>query len=308
MWVDRAGKKVGEVGVSGTGLSHPALSSDGAYLAYAVQRGASREVVRYSLATTSSNTLSASEANDDRPVWSPSGEHVVFNTVKNGNRDIVGRRADGAGGIETLVTGPGPEWTGDWQRFGSDEYLLFDRGPRGEQGGLWYQKRFANSTNWEPPVRFHGGPHVSPKFSPNGRYVAYVLYSQDPGARLIEVVSFPDARKKWTISKPGASRLRWSRDGRELFYVAGEALMKVSVSTNGMDLAPGQPETLFTWRGLAAGSYDSASFDVSRDGRRFLVIEPLTNEHADPPCRTELVHGVEAPGAREVGCHAFAIW
>jgi hypothetical protein len=117
-----------------------------------------------------------------------------------------------------------------------------------------------------------------PKLSPNGRYVAYVLYSQDPGARLIEVVSFPDTRKKWPISKPGASRLRWSRDGRALFYVAGEALMKVSVSTDGMDLAPGRPETLFTWRGLAGGLYDSASFDVSRDGQRFLVIEPLTNE------------------------------
>ena len=278
-WVDRAGKKVGEVGVSGRGLGHPALSSDGAYLAYTVRRGASREVVRYSLATTSSNTLSASEANDDRPVWSPSGEHVVFNTVKNLNRDIVVRRADGAGGIETLVTGPGPEWTGDWQRFGSDEYLLFDRGVGAEPSGLWYQKRFANSTNWEPPVRFYAGQRVSAKFSPNGRYVAYMLYSQNASARLIEVVSFPDAsRKKWTISKPGASRLRWSRDGRELFYVAGEALMKVSVSTDGMDLAPGQPEELFTWRGLAAGQYDSASFDVSRDGRRFLVIEPLTNE------------------------------
>jgi serine/threonine protein kinase len=277
VWVDRAGKKVGEVGVSGTGLSHPALSPDGAYVAYEVQRGASREVVRYSLATTSSNTLSGSEATDDRPVWSPSGEHVVFNTSNNATREIVGRRADGADGIETLVTGP-IAWTGDWQRFGSDEYLLFDRGPTGERSGLWYQKRFANSANWEPPVRFHGGPHVSPKFSPNGRYVAYVLYSGEPGGRLIEVVSFPDAGKKWTISKPGASRLRWSRDGRELFYVAGEALMKVSVSTNGMDLAPAQPEPLFSWRGLAAGSWDSASFDVSRDGRRFLVMEPLTNQ------------------------------
>jgi hypothetical protein len=33
---------------------------------------------------------------------------MVFNTAKNGNRDIVVRRADGAGDIETLVTGPGP--------------------------------------------------------------------------------------------------------------------------------------------------------------------------------------------------------
>jgi hypothetical protein len=122
--------------------------------------------------------------------------------------------------------------------------------------------------------------------------VAYVLYSPDPGARLIEVVSFPDARKKWTISKPGASRLRWSRDGTELFYVAGEARMKVSVSTNGKDLAPGQPEPLFPWRGLAAGSWDSASFDVSRDGRRFLVIEPLTNEEMPT------FHVVLNPGSR----------
>ena len=158
---------------------------------------------------------------------------------------------------------PDPNGRATGSGSGATSTLLFDRGPATEQAGLWYQKRFADSTNWEPPVRFHAGQHVSAKFSPNGRYVAYVLYSQNASARLIEVVSFPDARKKWTISKPGASRLRWSRDGRELFYVAGEALMKVSVSTDGMDLAPGQPEALFTWRGLAAGSYDSASFDVS---------------------------------------------
>jgi hypothetical protein len=127
-------------------------------------------------------------------------------------------------------------------------------------------------------VRFYVGHHVAPKFSPNGRYVAYVLYSRDPRCTAHRGGVLSGRREEMTISKPGAARLRWSRDGRELFYVAGDALMKVSVSTDGMDLAPGQPETLFTWRGLAAGSWDSASFDVSRDGRRFLVIEPLTNE------------------------------
>ena len=54
--------------------------------------------------------------------------------------------------------------------------------------------------------------------------------------------------------------------------------MRVSVSTNGPDLTPGQPQQVFTWPGLTAGAWDSASFDVSRDGRRFVVIEPTIEQ------------------------------
>ena len=293
VWMDRKGNKVGEVGFSGTGLAQPALSSDDAYVAYSAQRGGNSEVMRYNVATTSWNILSTSSADDSRPVWSPSGDRVLFNTLANGRRDIVARRADGSGDVESVVAGL-EAWTGDWRSFAGHEYVVFDRGgtTRPVQG-LWYQRRPLGSAQWEAPVHFHAGGYVAAQFSPNGRYVAYVVYSSDPGMRVIEVVSFPKPTKKWTISRPGASRVRWSRDGKDLFYVADESLLEVGVSTEGADLAPGPPERLFRWRGLNAGSYDSASFDVSRDGR-FIVVEPFNDEapaiHVVVNWSTELKH------------------
>ncbi len=71
-----------------------------------------------------------------------------------------------------------------------------------------------------------------------------------------------------TISGGGGSSPRWSRNGRELFYVSlDNRLMVVPVRTT-PSLSVGTPMTLFTIDEHKSW-YD---FDVSVDGRRFLAI------------------------------------
>ena len=192
---------------------------------------------------------------------------MAFNTEVARNRDIMDRQSDAGGPIETMVSSPGQDYMGDWWK-GATEYILFDR-----ESGLWYRRRTASTGAWEPPAKFLDGPNVVvPKLSPNGRFVAYL--TQPPFE--VEVTPFPSGGRRWKISSNGGRRVRWSRDGAELFYVQGQDLMSVRVSTTG-DLNPSRPSRLFSWPGLAAGSLDNASFDVSRDGRRFLVIDtPVT--------------------------------
>lgn len=49
----------------------------------------------------------------------------------------------------------------------------------------------------------------------------------------------------WQVSTGGAGGVRWGRDGRELFMVTGETLMRAPIDARGDDLSVGQPEALF---------------------------------------------------------------
>ena len=72
---------------------------------------------------------------------------------------------------------------------------------------------------------------------------------------------------KTAVSHGGAGLARWSRDGRELFYVTGDRrLVTVPVRTSPM-LELGSPTRLFALRGK--GWVD---FDVAQDGKPFLSI------------------------------------
>jgi hypothetical protein len=87
------------------------------------------------------------------------------------------------------------------------------------------------------------------------------------------VQSFPEPRVKQQVSTSGVSAPpRWSRDGRELFYVAPDStVMTISVKTAGAALQAGAPRPLFK-APLSLG-VPRREYDVAPDGR-FLINVP----------------------------------
>jgi len=83
---------------------------------------------------------------------------------------------------------------------------------------------------------------------------------------------FPDVNAgHWQVSPAGGAKPVWARNGRELFYFSGQALMAVPVQTT-PTFSAGIPAKLFE------GPYYFAdllgrTYDVSRDGRRFVMIK-----------------------------------
>ena len=108
------------------------------------------------------------------------------------------------------------------------------------------------------------------KLSPDSRYVAYV--SDESGAFEVYVQRFPNGGGKLRISVSGGMQPRWSRDGTELFFVEDDALMVVQVE-QGERLSVSAPELLFRSEGL--GLTQHAHYDVSSDGRRFILAEDV---------------------------------
>lgn len=116
-------------------------------------------------------------------------------------------------------------------------------------------------------------------FSPDGRWLAYE--SDESGKYEIYVAPFPGPGGKWQASTGGGRLPNWRRDGRGLYYVSPDnKMMAVDVAAKGPTIQAGVPRALFQVR-LVSALYFARLYDVSPDGRRFLVLS--LGESASPP-------------------------
>jgi Tol biopolymer transport system component len=122
------------------------------------------------------------------------------------------------------------------------------------------------------------------RFSPDGRWLAYS--SNRSGKFEIYVMPFDESNPAASasgglqqVSKEGGSLVHWSRDGKELIYVAGDGyLTAVDVSIAGGALQIGKPQPLF--------KPPAGSWDVTKDGKQFLIAAPVAS--AAPPAARPL--------------------
>jgi hypothetical protein len=115
-----------------------------------------------------------------------------------------------------------------------------------------------------------------PRFSPDGHWIAYV--SDASGRPEIYVQPYPLSAEKWQISTAGGREPVWAPNGSELFYRDGGKLMVADIKTQPSFVA-GKPRLLFE------GDYEGAlasrpNFDISQDGRRFLMLQPAARREA----------------------------
>jgi Tol biopolymer transport system component len=133
------------------------------------------------------------------------------------------------------------------------------------------------------PTRFLNGKgsETNGQFSPDGKWVAYA--SDESGNWEVYVTSFPGAAGKWQVSRGGGTEPRWRGDGKEIFYIAPNGMLTaVPVSSEGT-FSTGTPAPLFQIRGRAPiSSTDVFTYDVTKDGKRFLVNRYVAPEHIAP--------------------------
>jgi hypothetical protein len=112
---------------------------------------------------------------------------------------------------------------------------------------------------------------VTPHFSADGRWFAYS--SDELGQSEIFVRRFPITEEKWRVSTAGGQQPSWSKDGKELFFVAlDDKLMAARVST-GSSFSSGAPEALFP-TAMALDVVVANQYAATADGQRFLMAVP----------------------------------
>jgi dipeptidyl aminopeptidase/acylaminoacyl peptidase len=117
------------------------------------------------------------------------------------------------------------------------------------------------------------------QFSPDGRWVAY--QSNETGRYEIYVLPSSGRGGAIPISTAGGVYPRWSRDGKELYFIAPDArMMAVSIRATLTTLEAGAPTPLFQTRRLGGGLNvigRSHQYDVARDGRFLINVEAASS-------------------------------
>ena len=139
-----------------------------------------------------------------------------------------------------------------------------------------------------------GSDQFGSSFSPDGRWIAFHSDRAGEDGGQVYVLPFPATGvEPRQITQDGGMFPLWTREGDELFYrrpfnflpTLADALMGVDVRTEvGFEWGAERPLPIEQF--WATG--DHRDYDVTPDGRRFLVITPIeatgaeTNEPATP--------------------------
>jgi Tol biopolymer transport system component len=139
-------------------------------------------------------------------------------------------------------------------------------------------------------------------FSPDGHWVAYV--SNKSGQDDIYARPYPGPGGEVTISVGGGQEPVWAPSGQELFYRHDSKLLAVKIDQTASSLAVGAPTRVFDdpYRLDTGGTRGGmANYDVSPDGRRFVMVEeprPTTSAGTEPVRLQVIVNWFEELKAR----------
>ncbi len=278
VWRDRGGKRLGPIGRPKAGsIFFPKLSPDGSRVAAQDNGSGDFDIWVHETERAVATRLTFAAGFEAYATWSPSGTEITFTSDRRGSRDIFSKPAAGTGEATLLVGGPLEDDSPDWSPDGN--YMVYEvSGDPKNKGDIRYLKRKTEGGGFEEAV-FLATPRQegAAKFSPDGRFVAYC--SDESGRFEVYVRPFPEGGGKWQISTNGGTQPRWSRDGKELFYVEGSILMAAPVNAT-PSFSVSTPARLFEDASLSG--FLQPNYDVSKEGQRFVLVG-IAGDEADTP-------------------------
>jgi Tol biopolymer transport system component len=283
-WFDRNGIQLGNVGSPGA-IQSVALAPDGRTAAVSEVVGPGRAAreggTRLWLRDAAGLNRRIDSEGGDAPVWSPDGTAIVAAAQRQGVVNMYQRAVNGTGRDRQLSSSARNSFANDWSHDGKWViYTIPKNGPGDLDLDLWVVR--ADGGDDVTPVPYLTGParDAQAEFSPDGRFVAYTsITNGDPE---VYVQPFPNASDgKWLVSNGGGAEPHWSRDGTELFYIAGQTMMAVPVTLR-PTFSSATPARLFDAQVQPWYTNDSDRSQVAPDGKRFLLIVP-SGTTAPPP-------------------------
>jgi len=271
VWVDRDARRTPIEGIEG-GLRWPRLAPEGQRAAVGGLRDDVVDIWIIDLVTMTRVRLRSTAPFHTEPVWTPDGRRVTYSQGGGPFSSLWWQPADGSGRSELFHEAPFETWPSDWSPDGTE--LLF----YGTRGVPPVDDIFVVDLEGNRRVVVGGpGDQRGGRFSPDGRWIAY--QSSETGRYQVYVQTYPALDRKWPVSVDGGTEPVWALDGRELFFRNEDRLMVVSVTADSV-FAAGPPRELFGGITFNDGGGDQ-SYDVSRDGQRFLMIDPGRESDAE---------------------------
>lgn len=262
-WLDEQGhvQPVSDAQLWGTGR----LSPDGRRVVNAIHSGPGAvntgDIWTFELERRIRQRLTF-EGQSVNPIWTPDGRRITFGSTVAGKSGIYSVMADGSAKPELLLATDSVPTPTSWSPDGKT--LVYAQSDAGKSR-LWVLPVSGNSGK-PAPLHDSQANEADGQISPDGKWIAYV--STESGQGEVYIQPFPGPGGKERVSTEGGDSVRWSHNGRELFYLTrapDRALMSVDIQTTPV-LHMGEPRDI-------ARRLFGTTWDPAPDGKRFLMEE-----------------------------------
>jgi eukaryotic-like serine/threonine-protein kinase len=278
-WYDQTGKELGRVGESGV-IANPSISPDGKHATVDIAdlKSSNVDVWIEDLENGTSSRFTFDPAEEVTGVWSRDGQKIAYRSIAGGTSSMMLKSATGLEQARVIYRAHGQDdiLPNSWSSDGRDILCSFQPAAGGSDLVL-----LEAATGKMTPFVATKASETNGQISLDGKWAAYA--SNESGDWEIYVTTFPGAQGKWQVSRGGGTEPRWRGDSGEIYYVDPKGMLTAVPVSNQGGFSAGAPVPLFPVRGRAPiSSTDLYTYDVAKDGKRFLVNRYVKPEHVEP--------------------------
>ena len=285
-WIDTLGRQQPVEGAPPGVFRDPRFSPEGTRLAVAL----GSHLFTYDIGRATLSQVTRDSVDNYAPVWTQDGQALAFTSTRGAARRLYVHPADGTGSDQLLLMGR----VGlvdlravDITRDGST--LIVARIPPTLRCWLGRVNVADAKDTDSATIARNNECNDFARLSPDGRWMAYSIGLA--GSTIAMVERFPEGGMRQQLSVGEGRFPLWSRDGRTVYYQAGDSMMAVSVATTGA-LGIGRPRLLFRadFFLFGAGRHNA---DVGPNGRFAVVLAspPAGGNAATPASPAEILPG-----------------
>jgi Tol biopolymer transport system component len=251
--MDRSGRRLETIAQAADYVDFR-LSPDGKALALSrtAQQTQAPDIWIADLVRGTERRVTTTPLTDTSPLWSPTGDRLIFRANNTAARIEFYRSHPGSGAEPEVIWGedqqlkahgeyPSNMVTSDWSHDG--KYVVYHATNEKTGFDVWALPLDGDRT---PIVVARSSYNESQgQLSSDGHWIAYA--SDESGRYEVYVQPFPNASvgPKRTVSRGGGTQPRWSANGRELFYVRGDGMLVSATIISPATLALGPETPLF---------------------------------------------------------------
>ena len=274
VWVDRGGREE-PLSAEPRLYTYPRISPDGSQLALDV-RDRENDIWIWHFDRETLTRFTFDPGSEQYPVWTPDGRHVAYSSDHDGPRNVYWKSADGTGSVEQLTESERATFP---YAFSPDGDRLVFRRSGGSAADVGVFSRDG------PSELLLATEHseMNAEISPDGNFLAYE--SDESGRFEIYVRPFPSVDDgRWQVSAGGGTRPLWAPNGRELFYLAPQGELMARPVRTEPNFTFGNAEMLLQGRiYVRGGDTPGRTYDISPDGKRFLMIKNADDDGTSDP-------------------------
>jgi Tol biopolymer transport system component len=274
-WVDRRGQPINSLDVPAGYFQHWLSPDQKRFIADRPDpQGRPSDLWLYDVSGGNSQRFTIDPASDNSPVWAPDGSRIVWSSSRDGGVSNLYQKAASRAGEDTLLLkSDHPQYPTDWSRDG--RFIIYRQDDPKTKSDVWVLP-MTGSDKAKPVVQTDAN-EITGTISPDGQWLSYA--SDASGRYEVYVQGFPGGGGKRQVSTGGGTHPRWRRDGRELFYYAGDGKLMAAQIRSGDSFEVDAAISLFEFRsGTVSALW--APYTVTADGQRFLIIATVVEPNA----------------------------